>query len=266
MCKNIYGYVYMVRNKINNKLYFGITENDFDTRYSGNIAKYTHNEHLQNSIKKYGIENFEINEQFDVAYNEDDLYDLEDMYICLYNTLNRKHGYNKRRSGSKHKGSGKLSEESRNKMSKTRIERGLGKGANNGMYGVHRYGEDAPNYGNGDKIRGEKNPFYGKHHTEESKKKMSEAHKGIKATDDTKQKLSEIRKGGKNPKAHAVICLETKQVFSTIKEGKEWLGRGNIRGCCRGRLKTAGGYHWMYYEDYLKLNDTEEIDSVTDVA
>ena len=116
MNKNVYGYVYMIRNKVNGKLYFGITVNDFQTRYYGNILKYTHNEHLKHSIKKYGIENFEINEQFDIAYNEDDLWDLEDMYICLYDTI--KNGYNERRSGSKHKGRGHFNhkEETKNKI------------------------------------------------------------------------------------------------------------------------------------------------------
>lgn len=116
MNKNVYGYVYMIRNKVNGKLYFGITVNDFKTRYYGNILKYTHNEHLKHSIQKYGIENFEINEQFDIAYSEDDLWDLEDMYICLYDTI--KNGYNERRSGRKHKGRGHFNhkEETKNKI------------------------------------------------------------------------------------------------------------------------------------------------------
>lgn len=32
----------------------------------------------------------------------------------------------------------------------------------------------------GDKLKGENNPFYGKHHTEETKKRISESHKGMK--------------------------------------------------------------------------------------
>ena len=151
MTKEVYGYVYMVKNLVNGKLYFGITVNDFDTRYDGNIAKYTHNDHLKNSIEKYGIENFEINKEFDVAYTEDDLWDLEDMYICLYNTLDSKYGYNKKQSG-------------------------------------------------------------------------------LKAS-------------------------------------------SKIGECCRDERKSAGKHpitkeklHWMFYKDYLELNNTEEIDSVTDVA
>lgn len=117
MNKEIYGYVYMIRNKVNGKIYFGITVNDFKRRYYGDIVKNTHNEHLKNSFEKYGIENFEINEQFDIAYSEDDLWDLEDMYICLYDTI--KNGYNVRRSGSKCKGRGhfNMTDETKNKIS-----------------------------------------------------------------------------------------------------------------------------------------------------
>ena len=53
-----------------------------------------------------------------------------------------------------------------------------------------------------------------------------------------------------------VICLETKQVFNSIKDASEWC-HGNVKDCCRGTTKTAGGYHWQYYDDYkrqLRMN------------
>ena len=310
MCKEIFGYIYMVRNKVNGKIYFGKTENNFKTRYSGNITKYTHNEHLQNSIKKYGIENFEINEQFDFAYNEDDLLDLEDMYMCIYNTLDKRYGYNKRRSGSKHKGYGKHSEESKRKQSET-------------MKGKY-VGEKSPNYGKPkseetkrkisetkkgkkytlspeqrhklkERTKGEKNPFYGKHHSEETKAKLREINTGKKASDETKRKMSETRKGkplgkqseshvkklteirrsgifegDKNPNAKKVICLNTGEVFDTIKFAREWVGsKVNIGSCCLGKTKTAGKHpqtgerlKWMYYDEYLETivdSKTEDV-------
>ena len=74
-------------------------------------------------------------------------------------------------------------------------------------------------------------------------------------TEEYKQKMSEIKKGKnagtKNPSAKKVICLETKQVFGCIKDAQEW-SRGDVSKCCRGKQKTAGGYHWQYYEDYLR--------------
>ncbi len=43
--------------------------------------------------------------------------------------------------------------------------------------------------------------------------------------------------------------------WSCAMEAKRELGikQGNIRKCCRGKRKTAGGYRWMYYSDYQKL-------------
>lgn len=99
MNKNVYGYIYMIKNTVNGKIYFGQTIRDFDSRYMGDIAKHTHNDHLRCSIEKYGIENFEITKEFDVAYSKEELDALEDLYICIYDTMNYKYGFNKTRGG-----------------------------------------------------------------------------------------------------------------------------------------------------------------------
>lgn len=49
------------------------------------------------------------------------------------------------------------------------------------MYGSHRCGE--------------KNPMYGKHHTTETRNKMSEKMTGKPLSDEHKRKISEARKG-----------------------------------------------------------------------
>ena len=41
----------------------------------------------------------------------------------------------------------------------------------------------------------ENHPWYGKNHTEESKHKISESHKGMKASEETKAKMSKSSKG-----------------------------------------------------------------------
>lgn len=60
------------------------------------------------------------------------------------------------------------------------------------------------------------------------------------------------RTGSKNPTSRKVVCVETKQVFECIRQAQDWLGKGCIKHCVRGDQKTAGGYHWIYYEDYQK--------------
>ena len=71
-----------------------------------------------------------------------------------------------------------------------------------------------------DCFKGEKNPFYGKHHSEEQCKKWSEMRKGMpsgnkgkKASEDTKRKISEAQKG----KHHSE---ETRRKMSESHKGK----------------------------------------------
>ena len=207
--KQIFGYVYLVKNLVNGKMYFGITENDFDTRYKHGDISNTHNDHLKSSIKKYGIENFEINKEFDVAYTEDDLYDLEDMYMCIYNTLDPKYGYNKKRSGSKHKGNGKLNEQTKQKISESR--KGQHSGEKHPLYGIGHSDESKKKMSDSQKRlyeQGYVNPTKGKHLSEEHKQRLSETRKqkfasgeitswnlGQKMSDESKQKMSKAHKG-----------------------------------------------------------------------
>ena len=79
--------------------------------------------------------------------------------------------------------------------------------------------------------------------------------------------------GAKHPNAKKVICLTTKEVFETSKYGADTYGleNTNVIKCCRGKRVSTGKHpetgeklKWMYYEDYLKLN--ENSDSKTEVA
>lgn len=81
---------------------------------------------------------------------------------------------------------------------------------------------------------GKGNPFYGKKHTEESLKKISESGKG---------RIPPNRK--------KIICIELNRVFDSIAEaGRELnIGSQNICKVLKGERKTAGGYHWKYVPD-----------------
>lgn len=240
MKNEVYGYIYLIRNLTNNKLYFGQTTTGFERRYGYNLCKNTHNEHLKNAINKYGLHNFEIIEQFDTAKSKSELDSLEDMYIKLYNTTNSKYGYNKKYGGA----NGCHSEETKLKI--------------------------------GQSVSGENNGFYGKQHTEETKQKLREANTGKKVwlgrhhSEETKQKISASKvgtqAGGNNPRANKVICLNTGQVFDCAKDGALWAGAtrknagSSIIMCCKGKRKTSDKHpqtgeklKWMYYEDYLNL-------------
>ena len=156
-----YGVIYVIRNKINNKLYIGQTVNNFHRRYGSNLLKNTHNQHLKNSIQKYGIENFEIDEEFDIAYSKEELDKLECLYIDIYDSINN--GYNNQTGGS----NGKHTEETKQKISEAN------KGKKRSEETKKKISESLKG-----KYGGENSPMYGKHHSEETKQKISEANKG----------------------------------------------------------------------------------------
>ena len=60
------------------------------------------------------------------------------------------------------------------------------------------------------------------------------------------KRASKSMKEHKPTRKRKVVCIETSQVFDTIKEAEEWLGKGNISDCLSGRKNSAGGYHWKY--------------------
>lgn len=40
------------------------------------------------------------------------------------------------------------------------------------------------------------------------------------------------------------------------------ISNGNIINCCRGRYKSAGGYRWMYYYDWLKTRRKKSLKDI----
>jgi len=83
--------------------------------------------------------------------------------------------------------------------------------------------------------RGKKTWISGKHHTEETRRKISEIQTGT-------------RMGKDNHKSVTIKCVETGEIFDSIGEAERKYGvtRTHVCACCRGKRKTAGGYHWEY--------------------
>ena len=108
------------------------------------------------------------------------------------------------------------------------------------------------------KYVGEDSVWYGKHHTDESKQKISEARKGKLLSEEHKQHIKDnAPRGGNHKKSKKVVCLETSEVFDTITQANKTY-RCDVSKCIRSRCKdrTAGGYHWMYYDEYLEQEET----------
>lgn len=118
-----------------------------------------------------------------------------------------------------------------------------------------------------DRYSGNKNPFYGKKHTTETKNLISEIHKGKKKSVEFCNQRSQYQKSinwkpTKNMeqnmiKAHGrrvvQIDIDGKEIreFYTIKDAADKLGleAAKITMCCQGKRKTTKGTRWKYKQN-----------------
>lgn len=195
----MYGYIYLILNKVNGKTYVGKHElykkawNEDNYMGSGIL--------LKPAQKKYGIENFE---KFLIEYtfSEEDACKKEEFWIAEYKSRGKAE-YNISKGGDGGYILKYASEEKKDKWKKK-----ISKAAK--------------------KYIGENNGFYGKHHSEESRKKMAESRKGRKLSDEWKRKIGEAGKG----KHFGPMSEEQKKKLSEIaklseaRKGRHWYNNG----------------------------------------
>lgn len=271
----VYGVIYKITNKVNGKCYIGQTTVGFKKRYdNSDWWLKTHNDHLKSSVVKYGIDNFYVCHVYDIAFSKEELDIKEITYINIYNSNDRRYGYNKKEGGARglhseesklkmskaHKGA-KLSESTKLKMSEVR--KGKNKGESNPMYGKNPLeylskedyeklmiirsnnmkGENNPLYG----AYGELNPFYGKKHSEETKRILSEKAKTRLANNNPlKGRSNPASQGGKNGNSKNMIKMvnvitEEEITFDSIINCVKYLISINI-------VKTIGTGKWAINE------------------
>lgn len=82
-------------------------------------------------------------------------------------------------------------------------------------------------------------------------KRISEAMKGKKQpplSEETKRKMSEAHKGKPANNKRKVLCVETGEVFESLSDTtiKIGIAQSSISQVCNGKRKSAGGYHWSF--------------------
>lgn len=88
----------------------------------------------------------------------------------------------------------------------------------------------------------ENNPMFGKHHTEEARKKIGAATRDRAMNTDWRKKISEAVRGEKHANVHPVYCPELNEYFwgATEVENKYGILATLVLRCCRGERKHAG--------------------------
>lgn len=215
---------------MNGKRYVGITRQRPESRWGINGNNYKNKcPHFWNAIQKYGWDNFDhmvVAQQL----SKEGACTMEIELIKKYNTQDRNHGYNTMSGGT----APSIPEEVREKMSLSMM------GNKNGL---------------------------GHPCTEEKKRKISESQKGRRLTGEHREKLSRAKAGkhhrppseetrrkiSDSHKKTPVFCEETNTVYPSIQECARQLGlqATNVCRCCKGRLKSTGGFHLSYYNNTI---------------
>ena len=237
--ENIISGIYCIENKINHKKYVGQSVDIYTrwTKHRNELKRKCHdNEHLQRSWDKYGEENFEF---YILEKCEEKLLNKKEIfYINSMNLLDGNFGYNQKEGGN----CGRISEEANNKK-KESLKKFYKENPDAKLNNSKRAYEQWANPEIKSKIIGENNGMYGRTHTEEARKKISEAQKGH---------ISKYRN------LTPVLCVELNKIYDCavnacvdLKIKKEYAGM--ILEVCRGNgyRKTVGGYHWKFLENNI---------------
>jgi predicted GIY-YIG superfamily endonuclease len=227
--------VYQHINKINGKMYIGITKQEFERRWENGYG-YKDNDYFYNAIKKYGWNNFKHNKLY-TGLTKEEAQQKEIELIGKYKSNNRKFGYNISKGGETcsenfKKRIGKDNPKSRRIRvinAKTKELIGIWESQNQASIDleINRKGITKNCLG------------------------QSKTYKGyIFEYDDcnfVKPKKYEL---GKHPnhKKTKVKCIDDDKIFNSINEAGIYYNiRPNNIACClskKSKVKTAGGKRW----------------------
>ena len=245
-------------------MYIGYTSRTVNERWGKNGSGYLSTNRngqlcqprFANAILKYGWDNFEhiiVRDDIDTI---EEAHNLEQVLISEYNSTDEHYGYNMTEGGEGMKGI-HPTQETRVKMSIAK------KGAipwNKGVKGQIAWNK-------------------GQHHTEKTKTKISNSKKGQTPWNKgTKGVMNAWNKGlkGQYPQetiekmtvanrseekirrtkevnSIAVYLVELNKIYPSIEMAHQEtkVHKSNIVQVCKGKRKTAGGFHWKYAGDVI---------------
>ena len=242
----------------NGKIYIGMTSMKPEDRWQ-NGKGYRSNQYFYRAIQKYGWDNF----KHEILYEEltqKQACAKEIELIAYYDSTNPKVGYNLSIGGEGSSGVPR-SAETRKKISDSK------KGKNNPNYGKHLSEITRKKLSNAKMKQNLSQETCDK--MSKAKKGKPSSKKGVKLSEESRQRISESKKGNKNPNYGKKISDEHKMKIRTSRskaviqfdendnfiaeylsaaeaERQTGVKSTNICQCCRGNLKTSGGFKWSY--------------------
>lgn len=256
--KKEFGFIYITKYKIEGNKYIG--KRKFSNGWKSYLSSGLH---IKRAINLYGKENFERS-IIDIAYSEKELNNKERYWIKYFNAVTDPNYYNIQHGG-EGAASGKYnhmfgrhfkhSEKTKKKISIANKGHSFSDKAKRNISLHHK------------NVSGENNPMYGKHRSEELKKKLSDSMKrysgknsywyGKNISDEAKEKSRNTWK--EKGKTKSVVQLNKSNnkiinIFDSLADAHRNtnVDVSSIIRVCKGKTKSAGGFKWMYYDEYIK--------------
>ena len=263
------GYIYKITNVLTGKIYVGQTAGTIEHRFKEHKRNAERGEiyYLYRAMRKYGEENFEIQELENC--NNNDLDEREQYWISFLDSY--KNGYNMTLGGE-----GRLKYKYQ-ELAQAYIELGSERAVCDKFHcapitvqkACESNGIEILPSGSTTKMQWDSGL---RENQREQIRELGKSLKGKKLSQEHRQKLSESKMGkycgenspmyGKNfSKEHrekmsqnsawakAVKCIETEKIYSSACKAAKAIGLKSSAGiskCCNGEQKTAGGYHWQF--------------------
>lgn len=235
--------IYIYTNSVNGKVYIGQTKTSLEQRAQQGGRNYRESPKFYNAIIKYGWDAF-IPTILATAETQDKANELEMFYIAKYKSNNDESGYNISAGGlcSTH------TPETRKKISEKAKERYKDK-TKNPMYGRHQTEEMRRKLS--ESRKGKMNPSYGSMWTETQRRLCGTKGKKLAITEEQRDVLrNRARNLGHTTGLRPVECIEDGIRFNSIKAAAVayCVTKSTLNGHLKGRQKSCAGKHFRYLD------------------